>query len=220
MEFSDREQAGRLLAEKLGRYRGAPNTLVLGIPQGGIPVASALSRALELPLDVIISCKLMATADPGVTLGAVAETGNIRFNPELPGSVRCACDVAGELRRAHTELEWRREVFRGGRPLPDLSGRRVIVVDDGVITGCTITAALEGLRALRPARLAAAVPIGPLSSLGPLRRLVDELIALEAPAEFESLGLYYRDFRPVPAPELVKRLSWRRGAGGSRRRSP
>ncbi|MBI4376773.1 MAG: phosphoribosyltransferase [Elusimicrobia bacterium] len=206
--FIDREDAGEKLAEALGRYRAAHGGLVLALPRGGVVVGFALSRRLGLPLDVFISQKIRAAEEPELALGAVTERGTM------------LADRAIEPPLAHMakqEVEWRRLLYRGGRPLPLIAGRIVILVDDGAATGSTFLAAAQAVDALAPKRLVAALPVASVEASDKIRGYVDELVALERPEDLVCLGDYYDEFRPVSDAEVLKRLSYRQGRDGVRR---
>lgn len=215
--FASREEAGRKLAERLSDWRGRPRAIVLGIPRSGVLTAEALSRALALPLDIFVSCRLTAPEERGLTLGAITETGLIYLNGEVPSDVRMACDLGRELQLKRLEVEWRRRRYRGGRILPSMAGRDVLVVDEGAATGATMAAALQALRGLGAARLFAALPVAQASVLRELARFCDGLIALESPGELYELSDYYASFKPVRDEQLLERLSRRGQAAGPQR---
>ncbi|MCC2672711.1 MAG: phosphoribosyltransferase, partial [Armatimonadetes bacterium] len=163
--FRDRTEAGRRLAVELERFR-APDTLVLGVPRGGVVVAAEVARALEAPLDVVIARKLGAPQQPELAIGAVISGGGRLLDDYAIRYLRVSAEyLEAETARQQEEIRRRISDYRGAEPAPELRGRTVIVVDDGVATGYTIRAALIALREQEPARLIVAVPVAPAASL-------------------------------------------------------
>ena len=170
--------------------------LILGLPRGGIPVAFEVATALGAPLDVIIVRKLGAPVQPELAIGAIASGGIrvlnkdvLRLFPDLTTD-----DIERITAREMQELERREHRYRGDRPFPDIAARDVVLVDDGLATGATMLAAVEAVRAQRPASITVAVPTGSNSAVAKLSPLVDRLICLETPPDFQAVGLYYVDF--------------------------
>src|SRR5260370_111181 len=157
--FRDRREAGRLLAEKLGAYANRPDVLVLALPRGGVPVAYGVARALGAPLDVFVVRKLGVPGYEELAMGAIA-TGNVRvLNDRLIERLGMPDHVIDAVTaRERQELARRERLYRGGRPPPDVRGRTVILIDDGLATGATMQAAIEALRQQNPARIVVAVP--------------------------------------------------------------
>src|SRR3989442_14932503 len=152
--FRDRTHAGRLVAAKLTEYADRPDVLVLGLPRGGVPVAAEVARRLGVPLDIYLVRKLGVPGQEELALGAIASGGTRVLNEELVRHLGIPESVIDSLaRREQQELERRERLYRGGRPIPDVSGRVVILVDDGLATGATMRAAVEALRAHHPARI-------------------------------------------------------------------
>ncbi|TAJ10152.1 MAG: phosphoribosyltransferase [Nitrospirae bacterium] len=213
----DRDEAGRLLAERLGVYRRDPQALVLALPRGGVVVGAAISAALQLPLDVFLVRKLGAPGNPEYALGAVTETGTVYLNPEAREVlVRSAApgDYLDRTIQAEQEEIVRRQVlYRSGKPLPDLSGRTVLLVDDGIATGATFLASIQALRSVGVKRLVAAIPVGPPETLREVGKLVDELVRLLAPEPFFAVGTRYENFIQVEDAQVLACLQ--RAAGAS-----
>lgn len=211
MLLNDREEAGQLLAERLTAYRDDPQALVLALPRGGVAVGFAISKALHLPLDVFLVRKLGAPGNPEYALGAVAETGTVHLNPRAGETLARFGAPAGYLEATiqaeRQEMARRQAVYRGGKPLPDLTGRTVLLVDDGIATGATFLAAVEALRALRVGRLVAALPVGPPDTFRVVGRQVDELVWLQAPELFFAVGNHYRNFAQVEDDEVMACLA-------------
>src|SRR4051794_29181385 len=184
--FADRPDAGRRLAGRMEHLRDE-DVVVLGLPQGGVPVAFEVARTLAAPLDVIVVRKLGVPSQPELAMGAVGEGGVLVLNRDvvaLAGIDRAA--FAAVEKRERTELERRAQRFRGGRPRMSLAGRTALVVDDGIATGATARAACEVARAQGAARVVLAVPACSPRTAGQLRGEVDELIVLETPADFAA----------------------------------
>lgn len=196
--FRDRRDAGRRLAAVLGAYRG-PDTVVLGVPRGGVAVAAEVAAGLGASLDVVLAHKLGAPWQAELAIGAVTSEGDLRLldEPALHALGVSAEYVEAETVRQRADMSRRLTAYRGERPPPELAGKTVIVVDDGVATGYTMRAALAGLRRLNPARLVAAVPVAPPSACAALAEVADEVVCLLTPAAFGAVGAWYRDFDQV-----------------------
>jgi len=193
--FRDRRQAGELLGQALSAFVGRKDVVVLGLPRGGVPVAAEVAHFLGAPLDVLSVRKLGAPMQKELAIGAIAEGGVRVLNRELVASLglnhREIDALAG---REERELERRVKLYRGGRgPLP-VENRTVIVVDDGVATGATMRAGLQALRVRGAARIIAAAPVGAADSVESLRGDADEVVVLETPAWFQSVGRWYEEF--------------------------
>ena len=193
--FRDRADAGRALVRALAHYAGA-ETLVLGLPRGGVPVAYEVARALGAELDVLVVRKLGVPFQPELAMGAIASGGALARNEDV---IRLAGVSAAQFARVRAaedaELRRREALFRGRRAWPRIAGRVVIVVDDGLATGASMRAALAALRSLKPARLVVAVPVAPADAALRLADAADEFVCLEAPADFAAVGQFYEDFR-------------------------
>ena len=208
--FRDRTEAGRELAAKLTAFRDDPAGLILALPRGGVPVGYEISLALRLPLDVFLTRKLGAPDNPEYAIGAVAETGSIHLNQQallVMGGFSPASPFFQEMVRSQREeIRRRQDLYRKGRPLPNLKDRTVLLVDDGVATGATFLASAEALRNLQVHRLIAALPVGPSETIREIGRLVDKLIVLATPEPFYAVGNHYMDFRQVGDDEVVQYL--------------
>lgn len=205
--FRDRRDAGRRLARKLARYRGLPNTVVLGLPRGGVATAAEVAAALELPLDVVIARKIGAPGNPELAIGAVAEDGDPYLKKEsLALAGASDAYVTGEVARQRIEILRRRAWLRGGRPLALPEQATAILVDDGIATGSTVIAAIGALRQLGAARIVLAAPVAPPDTVAALRPMVDEVVVLATPAMFWAVGEFYEDFAPVSDEEVARLL--------------
>ena len=206
MRFEDRAGAGRALAEQLDRLELA-DPVVLGLPRGGVPVAAEVARALGAPLDVFVARKVGAPGHEEYGIGAVAE-GGVRVADEaiLP-RLGITPDVFDRLAaRADAEVVANVERFRQGRPLPRISGRVVVLVDDGLATGMTALAALRALRRLQPARLVLGEPVCAASAVRQLEEEADDIECVHQPEEFHAVGAWYVDFRPTSDEEVLRHL--------------
>lgn len=201
----DREEAGRLLAERLSAYRDDPNALILALPRGGVAVGFTVSLALRLPLDVLIVRKLGAPGNPEYAVGALAEGGALYLNQEGMGTLGlCRGDLDTPIRVQEEEIARRQALYRGGRSLPQMTGKTIVLVDDGIATGSTFFASIEAVKKLKPDRLVAAIPVGPRETLLRVRREVDELVCLMTPEPFFAVGNHYEKFAQVEDAEVVR----------------
>jgi putative phosphoribosyl transferase len=210
--FRDRQDAGRRLAAELLAY-GDEDPVVVGLPRGGVPVAEEIAAALGAPLEVLAVRKLGAPHNPEYGIGAIAE-GDIRvFDSEALAVLGINGGVLDSIvARESEELRRRVAAYRGERPLIDLRGRTAIVVDDGVATGVTDTAALRAVRRLRPRRLVLAVPVCAPDSAARLRGEADEVVCLSEPPLLYGVGQWYRDFSQVSDGEVIAALGAARSA--------
>ena len=208
MVFRDREEAGRLLAAKLESYRNDPSGLILALPRGGVAVAYELSRSLHLPLDVFITRKLSTPDNPEYAIGALSETGAVYLNPDAVEAFHLShADLNALLANAREEIFRRRQRYRNGTALPAITGKTVILVDDGMATGATFFATIEAITELSPRRLIAAVPVAPEDNAGRARSQVDELIVLASPEPFIAVGHHYQCFTQVNDDEVLEYLT-------------
>lgn len=202
--FRDRHEAGRLLAERLKRYAGRPDVVVLGLPRGGVVVAYEVARALDAPLDVFVVRKLGVPGHEELAMGAIASGGVRVLNPEVVEGLGIPEKVIAEaVAQEKEELARRERLFRGGRPPLEVKGKTVILVDDGLATGATMRAAVAALKAMEPARLVVAVPTAPPSVAEEFERLVDEVVCLITPEPFYGVGFWYDDFSQTSNEEVV-----------------
>lgn len=204
--FADRRAAGHLLARALLRYAGM-DAIVLGLPRGGVPVGDEIARTIGGTLDVWVARKLGAPTHPELGMGAIAEGPAVvldRSILRLLGVSRA--QLLGVARREMVEVRRRVERFRGGRPPPDVAGRTVILVDDGIATGGTMRAAIRAVKKRRPAHLIVAAPVAAPDVIAALRREVDDVVCLHQPVALHAIGLWYEDFRQVQDEEVVRIL--------------
>ncbi|HZO82475.1 MAG TPA: phosphoribosyltransferase family protein [Candidatus Binataceae bacterium] len=209
--FADREEAGRLLAAELASFKGA-DTVVLAIPRGGLPVARQVADALGAPLDIVVVRKLGAPGEPELGIGAVVDGDHPRaiFNQAVIEHLGVRDSyIQAEIERQLKEIKRRETAYRGGRAPVALTGRTVIVIDDGIATGSSVRAALRGVRRLKPARLVLAVPVAPAETIEALRGDADEIICLATPPDFFAVGQFYRDFHQIDDDEVARILAAR-----------
>lgn len=205
--LKNRHEAGRLLAERLSGYRDDPKGILLALPRGGVQVGFAISQALHLPLEVFITRKLGAPGNPEFALGALSETGTLFLNEDaLRALYLTRQDLEPTIRVQREEIARRQILYRGGRPLPSLEDRTVLLVDDGVATGATFLASAQALRKLGVHRLIAALPVGPPDTCQRIRQHVDDLIVLLTPQVFFAVGNHYEEFAQVEDEEVVRYL--------------
>jgi len=205
--FRNRIEAGKLLAEKLMCYANQPNVIVLGLPRGGVPVAFEVAKALGVPLDVFVVRKLGTPGQPELAMGAIA-TGGVRvLNEEVVHRLGIPMEVIDAVTAEEKQELKRRELaYRGSYSEPELRGKTVILIDDGVATGSTMRAAVRALRAQHPARLVVAVPTIAGSTYVELRQEVNNLVALMTPERFYGVGQWYEDFNQTSDAEVTDLL--------------
>ena len=193
--LKDRAEAGRLLAEKLTVYANREDVVVLALPRGGVPVAFEIANRLDAPLDVFVVRKLGVPWYQELAMGAIA-TGGVRvLNDDVVKAYRLTDDeIALAEVREREELARRERAYRGERPAPEVRGRTVILVDNGVATGTTMLAAIAALRKLQPARLIVAVAVAPQSTYEQLRAEADDVVCIFAPETFYAVSLWYERF--------------------------
>ncbi|MDM0031609.1 phosphoribosyltransferase [Variovorax sp. J22P271] len=206
MEFKDRRDAGRALAKALQAWRGRPGVLVLALPRGGVPVAWEVARALGAPLDVLVVRKLGFPGQEEYAMGAIA-SGGVRVMGEVDGGWPVSArELEAVVAREQAELVRREQRYRAGRPPLDLAGRVLILVDDGLATGATMSAAVQAARAGRPQRVIVAVPVASTEAVQGLGALADEVVCLFTPEHFRAVGLWYQDFGQTSDEEVCRLL--------------
>jgi len=214
MVYSTRTQAGAMLARRLTPYANL-NVVVLGVPRGGLPVAKEVADALGAPLDVVVVRKLGAPGQPELGIGAVVDGDRPRaiFNQDIIEHLGVSDEyIDAEIARQLKEVKRRETAYRGGRAKIPLTGKTVIVVDDGIATGSSMRAALRGVRRQKPKRLILAVPVAPVDTIEALASEADEIVCLETPENFFAVGQFYRDFHQVTDDEVKTILHTRQPA--------
>jgi putative phosphoribosyl transferase len=214
MRFRDRTAAGQELARALADLQGRNDLLVLGVPRGGVVVAVEVAHALGAPLDVCLTHKLGAPDNPELAIGAVTEGGQVVLDQDIMDHLWLPSGyVKAESERQRRELARRALVYRGDRPAPQITGRTVIVIDDGLATGSTMLAALQALDAQAPASLIAAIPVAPPEAIQRLARQADRVECLLCPRPFWAVGAFYAHFDQVSDEEVVQLLNLTKNEG-------
>jgi predicted phosphoribosyltransferase len=215
--FRDRHDAGRRLAAELRSYAGRGDVLVLALPRGGVPVGYEVARALGAPLDVMQVRKLGVPGHEELAMGAIASGGVRILSEGVVQSFRIPERVIATVAAAEEqELDRRERIYREGRPFPEVRGRTVILVDDGLATGSTMRAAAAALRAQGADRLVAAVPVAPKETCDALRDMVDDVICAVTPEPFLAVGEWYEDFTQTSDSDVQDLLRRAAGAGAQR----
>ena len=220
MKYQDRREAGQQLAARLMAYANQPDVLVLGLARGGVPVAFEVAEVLGVPLDVFVVRKLGVPGHEELAMGAIASGGVRVLNEEVVRQL----DILPEFihtvaAREQRILEYREHFYRGDRPAPEVQGRTVILVDDGLATGATMRAAVAAMHQRQPARMVIAVPVAASSTCDELRAEVDEVVCTATPEPFYAVGAWYEDFSAPSDAEvrdILARASQRQAATASR----
>ncbi len=207
LPFSDRTEAGRLLAAELATRKLGSNVIVLALPRGGVPVGLEVAKALHAPLDVVVVRKLGVPFQPELAMGAIAGNSVEALNHDLIAALHVSKrDVDEEIAKERIEVERREKLYRGGRPAPKLHGKTVVLVDDGLATGSTMLVAARYVKALKPAKTIIAVPVGASQACELLKPYADELVCLATPKYFQAVGEWFVDFRQVSDAEVQRLL--------------
>ena len=206
-KYQDRIEAGQRLAARLMAYANQPDVLVLGLARGGVPVAFEVARALRAPLDIFLVRKLGVPGHEELAMGAIA-TGGVRvLNEDVVLALQISDDLLDAIAaKEQVELERRERAYRGDRLPPEVRGRTVILVDDGLATGSTMRAAVAALRQQRPARIVVAVPVGAPETCEEFQTEADEAVCARTPEPFRAVGLWYGDFSQTTDEEVHELL--------------
>jgi putative phosphoribosyl transferase len=213
--FRDRVEAGRRLAEALKDFKG-DEVVVLGIPRGGVVVANEVATALGAPLDVVVTRKIEAPGEPEYALGAITQDGDVLMDRLAAESLGATQDYIDEqVRTKREEVKERMIRFRGGAPYPELEGKVVVIVDDGIATGSSVSAAVMTVRKRKPKSVVVAVPVAPADAVETLSHDGYKVVCLETPGPFLAIGEFYVDFEQVEDGEVKRILeeSWARAQG-------
>ena len=214
--FPNRYDAGRQLAARLRPLAGQPNLIVLGLPRGGVPVAAEVANALGAALDVFVVRKLGAPGHPELAMGAVASGGVRVIEQDVVRELRVSRQMFDQVtERELREIERRERAYRDGRPLPDLKGATIILVDDGVATGATMLAGVYALRQLAPAAVIAAAPVMSQQAYRTLAEVADQCACVAVPEPFYGVGMHYVDFGETSDEEVRAILRCRGAASES-----
>ncbi|MBI2938020.1 MAG: phosphoribosyltransferase [Thaumarchaeota archaeon] len=206
MVFHDRVDAGKKLADKLSQYR-SKDVVVLAIPRGGVVVGFEVAGDLGAPLSVIIPRKIGAPGNPELAIGAVTEEGDTYIDSIIVKSLGVTQSYIDEVKQLEVEeIKRRMKTYLGDRQRPELKGKTVILVDDGIATGATMKAAIRTLRRHNPAEVVVAVPVAPPETVERLKELADSVVCLETPSFFYAIGQFYREFDQVGDAEVIRLL--------------
>ena len=205
--FTDRRDAGRKLAKKLAAYANRSDVLVLALPRGGVPVAYEVALALHAPLDIFIVRKLGLPGHEELAMGAIATGGALVINQDVVRTFNVPQGlIEAVAKKELKELERRERVFRGDRPMREIRGKTVVLIDDGLATGASMHAAILGIRSKQPARIVAAVPTAALETCEAFKQKVDEMICAMTPEPFYGVSRWYEDFSQTSDEEVQSLL--------------
>ncbi|GHA96068.1 phosphoribosyltransferase [Modicisalibacter luteus] len=206
--FTNRRAAGQALADRLKARAGQDNVLVLALPRGGVPVAAEVARALDAPLDVMVVRKLGMPGHEEFAMGAIASGGVTVLDESLLQRLRLDEDsLQAVIDKENRELARRELAYRGERPYPDLQGKEVILVDDGIATGASMRAAIQAVNQLGAKHCTLAVPVAPSETLEGLANDVDEIVCVATPEPFRAVGQWYVEFGQTSDDEVSSCLS-------------
>ena len=207
-QFFNRTEAGQVLAENLSSYANRDDVLVLALPRGGVPVAAEVAKKLNAPLDVFVVRKLGLPGHPELAMGAIASGGVRVFNGEVVNALRIPDEVIDEVSGQElTELQRREKVYRDDLPPPEVEGKTVILVDDGIATGSTMLAAISALRQLNAGRIVVGAPVVAAPTYYEIRRSADDVAAVMVPENFYAVGQWYADFSQTTDEEVRELLA-------------
>ncbi|HYG98798.1 MAG TPA: phosphoribosyltransferase [Terriglobales bacterium] len=208
MYFEDRRDAGRILAGELAEYAGRDDVVVLALPRGGVPVGYEVARALRVPLDVFVVRKLGTPGQEELAMGALASGGVLVVNEDVVDALGIPQETLSAIaRRELVEVERRERSYRGNRAPVEVSGKVVILVDDGLATGSTMRAAAQAVRQMGPKRVVVAVPVASALTCEHLSREVDEVLCPRTPERFFAVGQWYREFQQTSDEEVRELLA-------------
>lgn len=213
LPIPDRVAAGAALAEELSDYRARDDVILLALPRGGVPVAYEIASALNVRLDLVLVRKLGLPFHDELAMGAIASGGVRVMNEEVVRAYSVSDeDIETVAAKEQAELDRRNRAYRGDRPLPDLKGQCVILVDDGIATGATMLAAIDAVRQQQVAELKVAVPVAPSDTIARLSKQADEVICLATPEPFYAIGGWYAEFGQVSDEEVLELIqrAWKR----------
>jgi putative phosphoribosyl transferase len=205
--FTDRYAAGKLLAQALVQYQKNSNAIVLALPRGGVPVAHEVAKALSLPLDLLIVRKLGVPWQEELAMGAIAMGDTIVYNEELLQNLRIDASALKEvIEKEKTELHRREQLYRQNQPLPVLTNKIILLIDDGIATGATMRAAVAALRTFHPTKIVIAVPVAAPETCEEMEKIADQVICLLKPAGFYAVGQWYKSFLQTDDEEVFALL--------------
>lgn len=207
MIFNDRVEAGKLLTDRLLQFSDDKESIIIGLPRGGVIVAYQVAESLHLPLDVICPRKIGAPFNPEYAIGAITETGHGIFNEFAIQQLGVSESYLKEIVDIEkTKAQHRLDIFRKNRPPRDLNNKQVILIDDGLATGFTMKAAIQSVKEENAKKIIVAIPVAPPRAIQELKGYADEVICLFAPDYFMAIGQFYRDFRQTEDDEVISLL--------------
>ena len=211
MQFRDRKDAGVQLAQALNKYQQADDTIVLGLPRGGVPIAYEIAIALDLPLDVFLVRKLGTPGQEELAFGAIAENGACIYNEDIVQTyVTDTAEKDAVIEQQKEILRQRQIRYRGVRPALGLDGKNIILADDGIATGATIEVAIKGIRlGSRPKKIIVAIPVAPRENYQIIEQEVDEIVCLDVSDFLSSIGQFYLNFDQVSDDTVIDLLTKR-----------
>ena len=205
--FHSRKHAGEILAKALAAHKTDTNTIILALPRGGVPVGFEVAMALELPLDIVLVRKLGVPWNEEYAFGAIASNGGCLVNDQVVAELGISeAKVKAVIVKETKELQRREALYRGDVPFPNLAGKTIILVDDGIATGSTMKAAILALKQISVDKIIVAVPVGSVSNCHELERVADQVICLKTPTPFYGVGQVYADFSQNSDEEVQKPL--------------
>lgn len=206
MVFHDRVDAGKKLADKLSQYR-SKDVVVLAIPRGGVVVGFEVAGDIGAPLSVIVPRKIGAPGNPELAIGAVTEEGDTYIDSTIVKSLGVTQSYIDEVKQQEVEeIKRRMKTYLGDKQRPEIQGKTVILVDDGIATGATMKAAIRTVRRHGPSKVVVAVPVAPPETVESLKELVDSVVCLETPSFFYAIGQFYQEFDQVGDAEVIRLL--------------
>jgi len=207
MKFKNRLEAGQKLAAALGKFKDAKNTIILALPRGGVVVGFEVAKILNLPLDIVVPRKIGAPGNPEFAIGAITEQGVGIFEEMIIGAYGITESyLQNEIKKEKAEAERRIKLYRGSRPSLDFKNKTVIIVDDGLATGLTMRAAVKTAKTLGATEIVVAIPVTPPDTADLIKKEVDEIIYLDAPALFGAVGEFYDEFAQTTDEEVINLL--------------
>lgn len=206
--YLDRREAGAVLAESLKAFKNQKDTIILGLPRGGVPVAYEVAQTLRTPLDVFIVRKLGVPGQPELAMGAIASGNTVIFNEDIIHHLGISKTAIDRIIQAEKiELARREQSYRGKKPFPDLTRKTVILIDDGIATGATMRAAVKALRQMHPTKIVIAVPVAEKSTCKKMSEIADEVICPQQPDDFYAVGAWYENFSQTTDEEVRELLN-------------
>lgn len=195
IQFKDRTDAGQQLAKKLSAYKNDPDAIVIGLPRGGVVTAFAIAEALNVPLDIVVARKIGMPFNPELAAGALTEDGTVLLNKEIMEMSSVTRNDLDPIIKAEKDEAIRRlTLYRQGKLPLNLTGKKVILVDDGIATGATMRAAIASVRSRNAKKIIVAAPIVPIDLLSRLRKEADEVVTILTPENFWGLSAFYGHF--------------------------